>query len=409
MSREHDSGSRGRQPTGSDAGQAAQNDPRMMQVQQLVQAARVYNRQHPDKAAEFSKLTGIDPANFRAVRAWQLAHGQRGDGRIGSATLKAAQAEKEPAEKQQESGGDGGTGSEGNPSATKEVGQEGGQPKHASNTVAKRGHSKEAKTITFGQDEGSTVEGDNDTSVGGEILENPTLMDNILDGAGHLGKTESDPSETLIRTGDAANQVNDANKVREVVEGGEGKDVPWLKAVMAPAIIDLIRQGRYSDAAITLAKQFSPSDCFEAILYATEKLGIEVGRPALKWLVEYGAEADVIFALGDWTYEGLNLIAEAHEKGDAKSRIRMYARAFADGFLNGNKADGGRAGAATAEQKEAVEFGIRDGSRTVGSYGAAAPAIAKELLRRFGGDDGRVKHAIMDGLMKRAGLPGVWS
>lgn len=407
MSREHDSGSRGRQPPGGGEDQAAQTDPRMMQVQQLVQAARMYNRQHPDKAAEFTKLTGIDPANFRAVRAWQLAHGQRGDGKIGPATLKAAHAEKGPAEKQPDSG-DGSAGGEGDPSAKDGAEEGGGQPKHASSAAGKGGHGKGAKKITFGEDEGSTVEGDNDTSVGGEILENPTLMDNILDGGGHLGKVET-KQEALEGAGDAANQVNDANKVLEVVEGGEGKDVPWLKAVMAPAILEMIREGNYGKAALTLAKQFSPSDCFEAILYATEKLGIEVGRPVLEWLVTVGAEADVLFALGDWTYQGLKLISEAHEKGDAKSRIRMYARAFADGFLEGKNADGGRAGAATVEQKEAVKLGLQDGSQTAGSYGAAAPAIGKELLRRFGGDDTKVKHAIMDGLMKRAGLPGVWS
>jgi hypothetical protein len=208
--------------------------------------------------------------------------------------------------------------------------------------------------------------------------------------------------------GEAANEVNDANKVREVIEGGEGKDIPWLKAVMAPAILDLIRQGKYGQAAETLARQFSPSDCFEAIKYATEKLGIEIGRPVLEWLVTYGAEADVLWALGDWTYKGLQLIAEAHEEGDAKSRVRMYARAFADGFLEGKNADGGRSAAVTAEQKEAVKLGVEDGSKTAGSYGAAAPAIGRELLRRIGNDD-KVKHAIMDGLMKRAGLTGVWS
>jgi len=62
----------------------------------------------------------------------------------------------------------------------------------------------------------------------------------------------------------------------------------------------------------------------------------------------------------------------------------MYARAFADGFLEGKNADGGRSAAATAEQKEAVKLGLEDGSKTAGSYGAAAPAIGRELLRRLG-------------------------
>ena len=49
-----------------------------------------------------------------------------------------------------------------------------------------------------------------------------------------------------------------------------------------------------------------------------------------------------------------------------------------------------------ANGKEAVKLGLQDGSQTAGSYGSAAPAIGKELLRRFGGDDAKVKHAIMD-------------
>ncbi len=407
MSREHDSGSRGHQPPGGDEAQAAQSDPRMVQVQQLVQAARVYNRQHPEKASEFTELTGIDPANFRAVRSWQLAHGQRGDGKIGPGTLKAARSEKGDGEQRPDKA-DGEGAADGSGTA-RDDGREDAQAGHPSR-ANKGGHGARVKTIAFGEDEGLTVEGDNDTSIGGEVLENPVLMDNILDGAGHLGKTENDSKqEALAGAGEAAHKVNEVNKAGEAIDGGEGKDVPWLKAAMAPAILDLIGQGKYSAAAIMLAKQFSPSEYFEGILYATEKLGIEIGRPVLKWLVEFGAEADVLFALGDWTYEGLELIAEAHEKGDEKSRIRMYARAFADGFLEGKNADGGRAGAVTEEQKEAVKLGLRDGSLTAGSYGVTAPAIAEELLRRFGGDDMKVKRAIMDGLMKRAGLPSVWS
>src|SRR5437879_2317739 len=56
------------------------------------QAATHYNRKHPEVASEFKSLTGVDPTNYEAVKAWQLAHKLPGDGKIGPATLKAAKA-----------------------------------------------------------------------------------------------------------------------------------------------------------------------------------------------------------------------------------------------------------------------------------------------------------------------------
>jgi hypothetical protein len=170
MSREHDSRSRGRQPGGAGEAGGAQTDPRMLQVQQLVQAARAFNRHHQDKAAEFTNLTGIDPANFRAVRAWQLAHGQRGDGKIGPATLKAAHAEKGAGDEQPENAGSESATSASAQSATP---KDAAGAEHGHGHANQGGHGPTAEKIAFGEDEGSTVEGDNDTSVGGAVLRLP--------------------------------------------------------------------------------------------------------------------------------------------------------------------------------------------------------------------------------------------
>lgn len=53
-------------------------------------AAATFNRKHPEVAAEFTKLTGVDASDYKAVKAWQLAHNLPGDGKIGPATMKAA-------------------------------------------------------------------------------------------------------------------------------------------------------------------------------------------------------------------------------------------------------------------------------------------------------------------------------
>jgi hypothetical protein len=189
---------------------------------------------------------------------------------------------------------------------------------------------------------------------------------------------------------------------------GEGGEFPWMKLALAPAIVSLLRRGEYGDAVVVLARSLAPTEGAEALRYAGEKLGIDTLRTGAEWIAERGAQADVLFALVNWTYDGIKAVQHAHELGDEESRVRMYARAFADGFLEGEEADGGSAGAVTPAQKEAVELGLRDGSKTAAHLGSEAPAIGRELLRRCGDENG-AKRLIMDELMKRAGLPGVWS
>lgn len=56
-------------------------------------AAATFNRKHPELAAEFTKLTGIDAKDYKAVKAWQLAHNLPGDGKIGQKTIDVAKGE----------------------------------------------------------------------------------------------------------------------------------------------------------------------------------------------------------------------------------------------------------------------------------------------------------------------------
>jgi hypothetical protein len=179
-----------------------------------------------------------------------------------------------------------------------------------------------------------------------------------------------------------------------------------MKLALAPAIVNLLRRGEYAEAGKKLMKALAPTEAAEAIKYAGEKLGLKSLEKLGGWIAAHGAEADALFAIAIWEWDGIMAVPAAREAGDADSRIRMYARAFTDSFLEGERAEGGRAGAVTAAQKEAVELGLRDGSRTAGTFGEGAASIGRELMRRCGSEVA-ARRLIMDEPLKRAGLPGV--
>jgi hypothetical protein len=78
----------------------------LQQVQNLriIRAARRYNRDsHPDLAAKFQAVTGLDPLAIGAIRAWQRSHGLKADGKLGPETVSAAEAgAAQPAEQKQD-------------------------------------------------------------------------------------------------------------------------------------------------------------------------------------------------------------------------------------------------------------------------------------------------------------------
>lgn len=323
------------------------------------EAALAFNERHPELAAEFTMLTGIDAQNYGAIREWQRAHGLRGDGKVGADTVRAARGD------------------------------------------AKAGRGT-AETISF-EGEGSVVEVESEASVGGKLLENPSLMENILDGAVGQERRESKAeSEKLKGTGLG---IKDIGEGLHHVAGME--EQPVLKAAMAPAIVAKLREGDYRGAVWLLTRTFSVGEAREGLLFACEKLGIHSG---VTWLESAGVVAGTA-ALGAtiemvlWVKEGLDAIAEAHEMGDRDSRIVIYARAFADGFLHGEKAALDR-GVVTEEQRHAAELGRRDGAATAGRTGEHAPGIARQLLRQYGSED-NLRHAIMDGLLAKAGISGI--
>ncbi len=341
-------------------------DPRAAQARALMRQANAFNAAHPDLVAEFNKLTQGKCAGNAAggvsvmlVRKWQIEHGLKGDGKIGHATLDAARAEASqkteatverivPADKTRQTGG----------------------------------------------------AADSDAN-GGEVLANPNLLDNISEGAVREEKRKGQTlGEKLEQPGGAAQDVNEG-----LHHFGGLEEQPWLKAAMAPAIVEMLRERDYAGAVKALAKTFKPSEVIEALTWASERLGLHVAVEVFEKLAEYGGELNVTLEMVMWTYEGLMAIAEAHEAGDRDSRITIYASAFADGFLYGEKAPG-NAGAVTEEQRQAAECGRRDGILTAGRTGELAPAIGNELLRRYGSAR-NARQAIIDKLLDKGGIAGI--
>jgi|SRR6185369_996068 len=297
---------------------------------------------------EFRQLTGVNPKDGHAVKAWQAAHGVPATGLIRRQTIEAARTA--------------GKAEKGDPAAA------GGEDIFASDGDLGEGAGEEEKH------------------------ENPSLMENIADG-GKVEEHGGDKGEAIEQVGKGAEGA---------VEGLTGlgliEETPWAKAAAAPHIVDLLRRGEALEAVEELAKAFGREPAIEAVCHVLTKLGMHHLAEALE------ASLGPALMLVEWTYEGFKQIHEAHEAGDRESRVRMYASAFADGFLYGEDTPPSNAAAAvTAEQKEAVELGHRDGAATAGKTGAMAATVAKSLLKKHGGVHG-ARQAIMEELMKRGGV-----
>jgi hypothetical protein len=307
-------------------------------------SAIAYNRAHRERVAAFNRLTGCgegDSVELARVLEWQRAHGLDADGKVGPATLAAARQEN--------------------------------------------------------KESGDCFEGEGVSE--GETLENPDFEDHLLEGA-RQEKHETH-SEDLKGAGETVDHANEASGLT----GGPEVESPWLKAAMAPAILELLRDGDYAGAVKTLASQFSPSQVLEGLTLACEKLGLHEAVQALEELAPLGAAASAGLEMVLFSYDGLVSIGEAHESGERDARIALYAAAFADCFLFGEGAEDS-SGAVGEEQREAVERGRKDGAATAARSGELAPVIGKALLKKYGSER-NARQAIVDELLRRAGMKGV--
>ena len=345
MSQEHAKG-KGKDSKGEDGAQPAAEDPAHQQHKlQVAQWRR-----------EFQQLTGVDPADGEAVKAWQSKHGVPPTGLVRAKTIAAARA------------------------------------------AAKSKSGKKADG-----DGGADAFGGEGVAEDGPVLENPVLMDNVTGGAAGMEKHDKgEKGEGIAQAGEGA------------AKGGEGlaqigviPETPWIKAAAAPHIVDLLRRGEIAEAVKAVASEVGHEKALEGLAFVARKLGMHAVAEAVEKFVEGAAFVglEVLIAQIKWTYQGFKMIHEAHERGDRDSRIAIYASAFADAFLYGEGV-GGNLGAVTEEQKEAAELGRKDGAATAGATGEQAAAIGKALLKKYGSARG-ARQGIINELMKKAGISGV--
>jgi hypothetical protein len=381
--RDHKQQGQQRDAARGDAGEVKpQGDPRQQQALQLARAARRWNEQHADLAAQFQALTGIDPNDFRAVRGWQLAHGLRGDGKIGPKTIEAAKdgagddakAEKSGAAPVNAAGGGDGK------TATDEKRADhgaGGGPK---------------SDISFTDAEAGAVE---DQAQAGELAED-AVAGGETGGEEHRAKGDG---EKVAEEGSKLVQEG-AEKTAEDI-GGKGAGVA-TKALLLPRLVELLRAHQWKEAVKFVVGAVGYEERAELVKMAAEQLAGELSETAITWLeraVLAGAVVDVLVVGWEWTYGGIKAVQEAHEEGDRDSRIGIYAYAWADCVLKGQH-DG--AGAVDEEERRAMELGVQDGLATR----AQSPELAELLIAQYGGE-GNARRALEDALYKRAGISGV--
>jgi hypothetical protein len=203
--------------------------------------------------------------------------------------------------------------------------------------------------------------------------------------AGALGM-EHRPSDELEERMDAVDTAGQFAEVEEVPGVAEVADLALSGAEL--------KRGNYVGAALKGAKGLvGAAELLERVYAGAAGAEGVVGLSSL----------GVGLALVDWAVSATASIGEAHEAGDRDSRINIYAAAYADGLLYGEHHN---LGAITEEQRAAAGRGLADGRAAVEQLGDRAPLVGQLLLREYGSPDG-VRHAIIDGLLSRAGMQGV--
>jgi hypothetical protein len=328
----------------------------------------------------FQRLTGINPRDRAKVKEWQREHGVEPTGVVRRDSIAAAKRDAGP-KGEVCFGGD----------------AEAEKPIVGGDAFEGEGVDEAAPAIkSMGAHQLDVIT----EGASGQEKREPTPAGDTL---GRAGTTVSDAREGL----EAAASTGPINPALPHGLGGEEEGgPPWFKAAMAPAIVAMLVEGRYGEAAKTLALSFSPTEYLAGLEYAAEKLGLHVAAKLCGRLAGGigGAVANVLVAEMLWAWEGFTQIKESHEAGDRDNRIRMYSSAFAEAFLYGEGA-APRVNPVTTEEREAVAAGLRDGRATAGNTGEAAILIGRALLDKYGGAD-NAKRAIIDALFIKAGMTG---
>lgn len=334
-----------------------QQDPRAAKWHALVKAATAWNASHPDLVADFNRLTGGkcsgDKAgvSVRAVRQWQIDHGQTPDGKVGKKSVDAAK---------------------------KEAKQQGGETPDVAFTDAEAGS----------VDAGADTAGSAGDAVEGGVAESEEKRSE--------GEGASEEGSTFVQEG--------ADKMGNDMAGeGHGAAVGAAsRLALVPHVVELLREHKFKDAVKFLADSVGAEDRVEIVRFVVEKARGELSEHALE-LFEKAARIGLVYdvlKLGwEWTYGGIKAVQEAHEHGDRDSRIGIYAWAWSDCVLKGSHDN---PGAVSEEQRKAMKLGIQDGLATRDR----SPELSFLLIAEYG-TESNARHALEDALYKRAGIAGV--
>lgn len=398
---------------GDDGGAVGGIDPRQVHMMRLIRAARQWNAQHAELAAEFQRLTGIDPQAIRAVRAWQLQHNQRGDGKIGKETLQAAKQAAGEASEGEAMGHD-----------------HARRPHHHHEPEPQQ---EPAQSVSFSDEEAGTITAaapEQASAPGGPVnhelaaqtfghyADPPTIgPEPAKEGSGLAGELvaggstaseehrEEDAEESKEQGGKYVSDGIEHASEAAGLEGGAGVGVRGAaQLARIPHLMHLIKEKKYKEAFSYITETIGYADKLEAAKFIAEHAGIELAEllPKVMKAATIGAEtADIVLAGLTFQCEALKALDEAHVKGERDNRIYLYAEAWADGFLEGATSAG--EGAIEDSQRKAVADGVREGKATAGHLGEKAADVGKQLLKQYG-DEANARRALIDALLEHAGI-----
>jgi hypothetical protein len=354
----------------------------MVWMQRRIRAAQAFNDKHPDQVEKFNQLTGgVAARGVRAIMSWQKDHGLDGDGKIGPATIQAAEAEGGQEDKE---------------------GRRAGRRAGATPPAHEKKAEKPQATI-------SAEPAEEEDGLAGELV------------AG--GNTVSQPHRPKEDEGEESKEGGKwagegAEKALEGVagEGLKGDAVAKGAAAIArlPHVIHLVKEKKYKEAAEYIRDVLEFEDYVEVFKLLAEHISIPLEEIAeavpllgkFGKAVEIGAgTVDILLVGYEFQKGALEALAKAHEEGERDNLIYLYSSAWAHSFLYG-AGSYSNPGAIDEKQKRAVADGGSEGAATAGGLGEKAPEIGKKLLEHYGSPE-NVERALVDVLLKRAGIEGV--
>jgi hypothetical protein len=181
-----------------------------------------------------------------------------------------------------------------------------------------------------------------------------------------------------------------------------------------PHVIHLLREKKYKEAVEYIREVLGYKEYVEVLKLAAEHMSIPLEEiaeavPMLGKIgrgIEIAAEGADIILLGlEFQKGALEALEKAHEEGERDNLIYLYSSAWAHSFLWG-AGSYSNPGAIDDRQKQAVADGNKEGASTAGSAGERAPEIGKKLIQEYG-DPQNAERALVDALLKRAGIEGV--